>query len=368
MGIRKRITGLVFLLLALTVGIMTWLTDWQMTGHFQAYLAAVHGTGGHMMGMQGMGMHETAYISSVHNGLAWVGVSLLIIGLIASYALAKGISDPIKQLAAAVSEVKEGRLGQRVTITTGGELDSLAEAFNSMSERLETNERLRRRLLADIAHELRTPVTIIQGNLEGLTEGVIEPTKEQFYSLYEEAVHLGRLITDLRDLSLADAGHLPLDKSEISILQIATKNVSLITPLAEEKGIAISVEGIDAMIQADPGRIMQVFRNVLSNAIRYAVAKIDIQIREENGWVEVTVTDDGQGIPEEHIPFLFKHFYRADEVRDRNSGGSGIGLAIVKSIMEAHGGTVSVSSRLGVGTKFVLNFRANSRMNNKRTY
>lgn len=357
MTIKQQISGLVFLLLALTVGVMIWLTNWQMTSHFQAYLSAVGASSGHMMLPGGeLGTHEITYLSSVHEGLAWVGIGLLLLGLAASYALAQRIAEPIHKLAIAVAAIKEGKYGQTVPPTHSSELTVLSEAFNSMSERLATNEKLRRRLLADIAHELRTPVTVIQGNLEGLAEGIVEPTKEQFLSLHEEAVHLSRLITDLRDLSLADAGHLPLERTAVSLLQAAQKCIVLLSPIAEERKLSIAVQGPEGLITADSGRIMQVFRNLLTNAIRYASSKVEITIQETPGEVSVLVADDGEGILAEHLPYIFGQFYRANEARDRQSGGSGIGLAIVKSLVEAHGGTIQVASIQGKGTVFTLRF------------
>ncbi|EAX48429.1 integral membrane sensor signal transduction histidine kinase [Thermosinus carboxydivorans Nor1] len=356
MSVTKRITGLVFLLLAVTVGVMIWLTDWQMTTHFQAYVTAVGAADHeHMMGMYGV--HELAYLSSVHRGLAWVGAGMLIVGLAASYVLARGISEPLRRLCFAVAEIQEGKYGQKVEITTGGELASLAEAFNSMSDRLATNEKLRKRLLADIAHELRTPITIIQGNLEGMIDGIIEPNKAQLISLYEEAVHLSRLIKDLRDLSLANAGHLPLEKTKVSLLQLAGRSIALLNPIAEEKGILLSYSGSDAIVEADPGRTTQIIQNLLSNALRYARTRVTVTVTEEDEWAEVAVADDGPGIPPEHLPHIFDQFYRIDEARDRQSGGSGIGLAIVKSLVEAHGGTVSVHSVPGEGTTFMVRFK-----------
>lgn len=347
------------MLLGLTVATLLFLANHQMTGLFHQYVHTHSMMSNAPSGM--MGMAEREFLASVHQSLNWVGAIILVCGFFASYALAKSITIPIRKLSNAVGEIEKGNLGKRVEVDSDTELGHLAEMFNRMSETLETNNRLRRRFLADIAHELRTPLAVIQGHLEGMLEGVIEPSKEQLSSLYDETVHINRLIKDLRDLSLAEAGQLDLQKQVTNINQVITKIVHMITPLVDEKRITLQLDLKDTPpISVDVGRINQVLYNLFTNALRHTPEQGLINIRTEGvtdggrSWLEIVISDNGEGIPEEDIPYVFDHFYRADKSRDRKSGGSGIGLAIVHQLIEIHGGKVEVSSKVGSGSSFYI--------------
>lgn len=358
-SITYRITGLTFLLLGLTVATLLFLANHQMAGLFQQYVHT------HNMMTTApndvMGMAEREFLASVHQSLNWVGAIILVCGFFASYALAKSITVPIRQLSNAVGEIEKGNLGKRVEVDSDTELGQLAVMFNRMSETLETNNRLRRRYLADIAHELKTPLAVIQGHLEGMLEGVIEPGKEQISSLYDETVHINRLIKDLRDLSLAEAGQLDLQKQLTDINQVIAKIVHMLAPLVDEKSITLQLNLKDTpQISVDVGRINQVLYNLLTNALRHTPKQGLISIHtatvRDSGrhWLKIEVSDNGEGIPEEDIPYVFNHFYRADKSRDRKSGGSGIGLAIVAQLIEIHGGKVEVNSKRGSGSNFYI--------------
>ena len=359
-GITYRITGLMFLLIAATVLGLTSLANWQMSNRFEDYLITSY-EHGQMMGHVGMGLPEHSFLSSVHQALIWVGLVILIVGLAASYVLARGITIPLLKLNAAVQEIAKGNYSQRVTASSDDEVGQLANAFNRMAEALEANNLLRRQLLADIAHELRTPLAVVQGNLEGMLDGVIHSDKEQLGSLHEETVHLGHLISDLRDLSLAEAGQLSLDKNLTDIDQIISRAVSMLLPLADEKNIALEYLPQPApLIEVDAGRISQVLYNLMINAIRYTPETGRISLTTGMGseggqeWLKVSVCDSGAGIDPSDLPYIFDHFYRADKSRARRSGGSGIGLSIVKQLVESHGGRVNVESKLGEGSCFTI--------------
>lgn len=354
-GITYRITGLMFLLIASTVFLLVYLANLQMTGLFHDYVGQA---GGHMMHM-GLGAPETDFLASVHESLIWVGAAIMLVGLAASFALARTITMPLLSLSVAAREIARGNYGQRVHLNSKDEVEQVANAFNGMAESLEVSNKLRKRLLADIAHELRTPLAVIQGNLEGMLDGVVEMNKEQISSLYEETTQLNRLIGELRDLSLAEAGQLVLDKQPTDINQLVTRALSMIKPLADEK--QITAEGSLAeipLIDADASRITQVLYNLLTSAIRYTptgglVFVTSEQVRQGvNTWLKLSVSDNGQGIEAADLPFIFDHFYRADQSRARKSGGSGIGLAIVKKLVETHGGRVEVESTPGQGSRF----------------
>lgn len=365
-----RITGLMFLAVAMTVFSLIYLANIQMTGLFQEYVTVqqieMHR---HMMthmnaGGEGqavmMGNLEQNFLTSVHQSLIWVGVALLVAGLGASYVLALSITTPLRKLSAAALEIGRGNFAQKVPVTSDDEVGRLAVVFNSMAETLDNNSKLRQQFQANIAHELRTPLAVIQGHLEGMIDGIIEPNRRQLTSLHEEAIRLSRLITDLKDLSMAEVRQLSLEVTELSVNQTVDKAVYMLKPLADEKGVTIERNLLPGLppIMADGDRICQIFYNLITNAIRYTAAGGQVTIatsqtrQEERDWVQVTVADNGQGIESTDLPYLFDHFYRGDKSRDRKSGGTGLGLAIVKQLAEIHGGTVQAESTVGQGSVF----------------
>jgi two-component system sensor histidine kinase BaeS len=372
-SITYRITGLMFLLVGLTVLLLIYLANVQMTDLFQEYLQSQsNGASRAMMDMQShavmMGPSEEMFLSSVHQSLKWVGAAILAGGLAISYALARSITVPLRELGEAVKEIEKGNLGQKVAVNSEDEIGRLAKIFNRMSEALATNNRLRQRFIADIAHELKTPLAVIQGHLEGMLEGVIETNKDQLSSLYDETIHLNSLIKDLRVLSLAETGQLTIEKTATDLNQLITKILYMLQPLAEEKQIALQSElQTVPEVAVDMGRITQVLYNVLTNALRYAPTRGIIKVmtgvvnEAERSWIKITIEDNGPGISAEDLPHVFDHFYRADESRNRKSGGSGIGLAIVRQLVEIHGGKVEVDSALGKGSRFFVYFPIDSK-------
>ena len=365
-SITYRITGLMFLLVGLTVFLLIYLANVQMNDLFQEYLQSQSNGPSHaMMGMQSqavmMGPSEEMFLSSVHHSLKWVGAAILAGGLAISYALARSITVPLRELGEAVKEIEKGNLGQKIVVKSADEIGRLAAIFNRMSEVLATNNRLRQRFIADIAHELKTPLAVFQGQLEGMLEGVIETNKDQLSSLYDETSQLNSLIKDLRVLSLAETGQLTIEKTATDINQLITKILYMLQPLAEEKQIELQSELQNvAEVAVDVGRITQVLYNVLTNALRYTPVQGMITImtsvitESEKTWFKITIADNGSGISAADLPHVFDHFYRADESRNRSSGGSGIGLAIVRQLVEIHGGRVEVASVLGQGSQFFI--------------
>ena len=360
-SISRRITGLMFLLIVATVFLLSYLADYQMSAQFSDYLnnrpASGMMTNSHMMAM--MGAHEQEFLANTHKSLVWYGAGIVVIGLIASYFMAQSITVPLRRLNAAVEAIEQGELGQTVPVQSDDEVGQLAQAFNRMSHALEVNNQLRKRLLAGVAHELRTPLTVIQGNLEGMLDGVIEPSSEQLESLYEETVYLNKIIRELRDLSLAEAGQLRLDKQQSDINLLVNRAVQLMKPLADEKRIQFICDLREVpQVQIDASRINQVVYNLLSNALRYTPdggqvgVTTTVVAERAKRFVTISVRDNGKGISAADLPHIFEHFYRADLARDRKSGGSGIGLAIVKQLVELHGGRVEVKSEIGIGSEF----------------
>jgi two-component system sensor histidine kinase BaeS len=369
-SITYRITGLMFLAVALTVFLLVYLANEQMTEQFREYLIVQHmasnsnNMNGHASGNTAMtmimGPLEETFLTTVHKSLIWVGMAILAAGLAASYAVARSITVPLRNLSRAAEQIEQGNFDQQVPVETKDEVGHLAAIFNRMAETLAMNTSLRRQFLANVAHELRTPLAIIQGHLEGMLDGVIEPSREQLASLHEEAIRINHLITDLRDLSLAEIRQLALEKSVTDVNQIVNRAVYMLKPLSDVKHISIHCILDETLpeIAVDPGRINQVFYNIIVNAIRYSpvhgVVEIITNQTEIEGqlWLEISVADNGPGIAQEDIPYIFDHFYRGDKSRDRKSGGSGLGLAIVKQLVEIHGGQVAVESKLGEGSIF----------------
>lgn len=366
-----RITGLMFLAVAMTVFLLIYLANAQMTGLFQEYVTVQHmemsSTMTHLSsGSEGqsvmMGISEQNFLTSVHQSLIWVGVALLVAGLVASYMLARSIATPLRTLSAAAIEIERGNFDQKVPVTTKDEVGSLALIFNRMAETLDNNNKLRQLFLVNIAHELRTPLAVIQGHLEGMIDGLIEPNQKQLTSLHEEAVRLSRLIKDLKDLSLAEVRQLSLEVQEVDVNQLISQVVFMLKTLADEKNLMIQqslAEGLST-INADADRVSQIFYNLITNAIRYTPAGGQVTVstrlvrQDRQDWIEVTITDNGAGIAADDLPHIFDHFYRSDKSRDRKSGGTGLGLAIVRQLVEIHGGKVYVESTDGQGSNFCV--------------
>jgi signal transduction histidine kinase len=227
-----------------------------------------------------------------------------------------------------------------------------------MADGLERAERQRRQLLSDVAHELRTPLTNIRGYLEALQDQVIEPGPAVISSINEEAMLLSRLITDLQDLTLAEAGQLRLQRVPIALEDVITNTVNALSLQAESKKLSLCADISPdlPLVEADAQRVGQILRNLLSNAIKYTPEQGEVRVSAQatQGEVKVYVRDNGVGIAAESLPSIFKHFYRADISRTRETGGSGLGLAIVEQLVHAHGGRVIVESRVGQGTCFVF--------------
>jgi signal transduction histidine kinase len=232
----------------------------------------------------------------------------------------------------------------------------MERARNRLTQALSEQESLRKRLTSDVAHELRTPLSAVGSYLEAMTEGLWEPTPERLQSCHEEIKRLGVLVADLERLAKIEDGNLQLAKTTTDLYEIVQTAVHNLEPKAMEKELSLSVEGSSVSIEADRERIIQVVMNLLNNAILYTPAKghIHAKVWKEGQSGRIRVEDDGIGIPEDELPFIFERFYRTDKSRNRKTGGTGIGLTIAKSIVEAHGGKIEVTSAQGVGSCFTV--------------
>jgi two-component system, OmpR family, sensor histidine kinase BaeS len=353
---------LLFVVIALVaVGVVGFWVSSAVQTEFSAYYQqvphVVPGPGGRGGPGMMMGALEQAFLNTFRNSLWLAALVAIIVAVALGLIFSRLVTSPIKQLKNSAESIANGDLSKRVQQRSRDEVGDLSIAFNSMAEQLQKKDQNRRQLLADIAHELRTPLSIVQGNLEGWLDGVMTPTPEHIAIVNDEVILLARLITDLRDLSLAEAGQLKLFQSSTSLGDIVSAEISGIETRTKEKGITVSSElgfGLPSIF-IDSDRIRQVLHNLLDNAIRYTPAGGTIKIGAKpfaTGWVTMHISDSGSGISPEDLPNMFNHFYKADKSRHRGYSGSGIGLAIVKQLVEAHGGKVWVESELGKGSIF----------------
>ena len=298
---------------------------------------------------------ESQFNTSVNRSLIIAIAVAGLVGLLLTFFLSRSILRPVDELISAARAMEKGDLSQRVTVRSKGELGELANAFNAMAEGLTRLEQLRQNMVTDVAHELRTPLSNVRGYLEALRDGVVEPTPETIASVYEEAMLLNRLVDDLQELALAEAGQLNLVRQPVNIQEVVEKAAQSLKAQADEKDVTVVVVLPDGLplVEADAERLGQVLRNLLKNAILNTPTggEITIQARTVDAQVEIIVEDNGLGISAEHLPYVFERFYRVDQSRARTTGGAGLGLAIVKQLVEAQGGQVAIDSQVNVGTR-----------------
>ena len=286
----------------------------------------------------------------------WGGLIAVAIALVMTFFLSRRILAPVKALTSAARQLGRGDFSQRVQVKDRSELGELADTFNSMASDLEQAEQLQRNMVADVAHELRTPLSNLRGYLEAVRDGVIKPDADTIRSLDEEAALLSRLVDDLQELSLAEAGELKLVCQAEDIGELIKQTVAGLQVQATTKGLSVSVDLPDTLpaVNIDSHRISQVLRNLLENALAHTAegGTISVTARQQERWVEVSVIDTGEGIPAEDLPNIFERFYRVDKSRARATGGSGLGLTIARRLVEAHGGKIEAQSELGKGSRF----------------
>jgi two-component system sensor histidine kinase BaeS len=304
------------------------------------------------------GTPERAFMSNLNRWILVSAAIATVLALVIGILLARTIAQPIRKLRTATQVIAGGDLGYQVTVRAKDELGELADSFNRMSADLAHSNDLRHQMTADIAHDLRTPLSVILGYTEALSEGKLDGSSEVFGAMHEEAQHLQRLIEDLRTLSLADAGELPLMRRSVKPVTLLEQVAIAHKPHAQDKDISIEVKASQELpeIRIDPDRMAQVLGNLVSNALRYTPAQGCIRLVAEgaDGNVMLKVIDNGLGIPAEDLPYIFDRFYRADRSRQLHEGESGLGLSIAKSIVEAHGGSITVESLPGEGSTFTI--------------
>ena len=298
------------------------------------------------------------FLRSVNRSVLITAVTVGLVGLVLGSFLVRQITAPVGAMSAAAEAIAAGDLNRRVPVATDDEIGRLGRSFNRMAASLTRAEALRRNMVADIAHELRTPLSVIQGNLEALLDGVFPLDREHVAAIHEETLLLSRLVADLRDLALAEAGELRLELSVTGVAEVIARTVEGFQAQASEKGVTLAVEQPTELplVMADEQRLAQVLHNLLSNGLRHTSAggTVTVRAKRVGDEVQMAVADTGEGIPAEALPYVFERFYRADRSRVRTTGGSGLGLAIAKRIVEAHGGRIWARSWSGVGSTFAF--------------
>lgn len=299
---------------------------------------------------------ELTFLRSLGETMVPVGIAACAVAIFLGLLLTWQLTDPLRKLTAAAQGIAGGDLSQRVDIKSKDEIGALGRTFNEMAENLAHAEELRRNMTADIAHELRTPLSVMQGNLEAILDGVFEPTRENVASIHKEAVLLSRLVDDLQELALADAGQLRIECEATDLAPLIRRTIRGITAAAEQESITVAEDVVENLliVNADPQRLSQVLGNLLDNAVRHSPQGGTITVRATNAGdgVQVDVMDQGPGLSPKELSLVFERFYRGDKARARSTGGSGLGLAIVKQLVEAHGGKVWAQSGAGGGATF----------------
>lgn len=322
---------------------------------FEAYLRTGPMAGMGTMMREMLGFPERRFLEGVRRAIWVAAVVGAGVAVIAGTVTARQIIAPLQALARASRRIGRGDLDQDVPVEGDDELAEVAQTFNAMAADLRRAEETRRQLLADVAHELGTPLAVLQANLEGMLDGVIAARPQHLASLHTQTQILTRLVRDLRDLSSLQEGQLPLDRRSMDLDALVREVAEMSRPVAAAKGVTLQVAaGIPITVTADRERIAQVLHNLLANALRYTDAGglVRVAATRTDGEARVEVGDTGSGIPPEDLPRVFERFHRVDRSRSRATGGAGLGLTIVKYLVEAHGGRVWVRSELGRGTTF----------------
>lgn len=355
-GLGRRLLAALALVLA-TAGVTAWLVAGAVgPSIFHEHL----GSGGTRTAAQAVAHAEAAFRTASGVALSIALVAAIVVALTVSLVLTRRIGASLAALTTAARQVAGGRFSARVPAPNmGREFQDLVDAFNQMAVRLEASESLRHRLLADVAHEVRTPVATLNAHLEGLEDGVVDLTPETLAVLRAQGVRLTRLAEDLAAVTKAESGELSLSLVSVDPAELLRLAHLAARERAEASGVdlVLDTEPGLPLVQADPDRMAQVLGNLVDNALRHTPAggRVTLTGHQDGRTVTLTVSDTGEGIPAEHLPHVFERFYRADTARDRTHGGSGIGLAITKALVEAHHGRVHASSGgTDAGARFVV--------------
>lgn len=301
---------------------------------------------------------DLSFVTAVFRSLLLAGTLALVIGFLLSLWTSNRLVKPLQNLTKAVKRVGLGHLDERVMISSKDEVGELAEAFNSMADDLKSQETLRKQFTADIVHELRTPLTSIRSYIEAFQDGILPPDQKNLSALNEEIDRLVTLSSDLKDLNIAEIGKLQPQLQPVNLTSVLEKVIRNLSPLVQEKNIELTTQlsPVSVTLFADERLLTRLFYNLIHNAYKYTEpeGKITINLSVQPNSVVISIRDTGIGISEADLPFIYERFYRAEKSRARETGGTGIGLALVKQILVLHKGTIDVQSVVGEGTTFTV--------------
>ena len=290
------------------------------------------------------GPSQEMFLSAVHRYLIWASLSAILLAMVLSFLLIQRVLEPLSQMTEITRRIASGNYSASIPVTSTDEVGQLAVAFNRMTQSLQKIERLRKNMMIDVAHELRTPLNNIQGYLEALIDGVVPKSRETYELLHEETLRLTHLVEDILRLARADAAKATLKPVEIRIADVIEQVFDGFRSRFETKGIHVDTKGMSGGVRvyADPDKLSQVIQNLMHNAYQYSLCGGNVKIFDQqiNGEVQVVFANTGVEVDEKDLPFIFERFYRGEKSRSREHGGAGIGLAIVKELIEAHGGKV----------------------------
>jgi signal transduction histidine kinase len=304
---------------------------------------------------------DLAFINALNRLLIWAACISLAFAVVVGLLMARGIGVPLSRVAAAAGRIGAGDLAVALPEKSGiREIDGISASMNSLSRSLSSQEALRKRLTADMAHEIRTPLATLQSHIEALIDGVWQPDRGRLEGLHGEILRVARMVSDLESLARYDSQSLGLERTDTDLSALVMKIVKNHEPQFQAKGVALISRAAAGPIRAyvDPDRTSQVVVNLLSNALEFTPAggSVEVSVQINGGDAAIRVSDTGCGIGPEDLPHIFERFYRADPSRSRSTGGSGIGLAITKAIVDAHGGAITAESGPGKGSVFTVEF------------
>ncbi len=344
-----KLLGIIACVIALLIS-MVWLAvDYLAAGYFSVLMEKYH--------ISPESSHAM-FVEAIHTYLIWASLGGVLMAGVLSFWLLRRALEPLTTMTASTRQISSGDYSARVAVRSGDEVGQLAVAFNRMAGNLERLEGLRRELMIDVAHELRTPLTNMRGYLEALVDGVLPPTEENFKLLQADTLRIVHLTEDILKMAKADAARKHLDPLQLFLPAIIHTELKQMRPRFQAKAISVVQDfaRIDASVDADPHMLGQVVRNLLENALRYTPAggRLSIELEGHPDAVTAIFSNSVEGFDPDTLPFLFERFYRGERSRSRDLGGAGIGLAIVKELIEAHGGAVAVEYE---DTIFSISFR-----------
>ncbi|SHH16922.1 sensor histidine kinase [Desulfosporosinus lacus] len=301
---------------------------------------------------------DVEFQSAVFRYLLFAGGLALLFGIILSYFTSRQLVAPLRRLTQAANRIGHGYLDERVNVRSKDEVGQLANAFNAMADNLNRQETLRKQFTADIAHELRTPLTSIKSYIEAFQDGVLPANEENLSSIHEEIDRLVDLSSDLKDLNVAEIGALQLNPEPVDLKPLLEKILHSLNPLIQEKEITLSWHASQEPVtmSGDERLLTRLFYNLVHNAYRYSNqgGQITVDLTQSSDYSQIRIKNTGMGISEDDLPLIFERFYRADKSRTRETGGTGIGLALVRQITDLHQGTITVQSKVGHETEFIV--------------